>query len=107
MRVISRKALVKYGEQHEDAVRPLDDWYRIVKAAKYESPNEVKATFGSASPIGDQEVVFNIAGNKYRLVVLFHYAHDDFKGRAYVRQIMTHEEYDVWSVARRKAKKKR
>jgi mRNA interferase HigB len=107
MHIVSRKRLVEFGKSHKDAAKPLDDWYRIVKAARYKSSDEVKATFGNASPIGDREVVFNVAGNKYRLVVIFHYARGDSQGRAFIRHILTHEEYDEWSAARRKAKRKR
>ena len=64
--------------------------YQAAKAADWQSPHDVKAMFGSASVVGDNRVVFNIAGNKYRLVVKFNYPYRV----AYVRFIGTHAEYD-------------
>ncbi|MGH7629160.1 MAG: type II toxin-antitoxin system HigB family toxin, partial [Gemmatimonadales bacterium] len=91
----------------EDSRGPLDDWYRALKAARFCSSDDVKAAFGTASFLGDREVVFNIAGRKFRLVAIFHYAQEGTKGRVYVRHVFTHDEYDVWSDERRKRKKKR
>jgi len=107
MNVVTRKRLVEFGWQHKGAVGPLDDWWRAMKAARLRSSDEVKAAFGTASFLGDREVVFNIAGNKFRLVAIFHYAKEDTKGRVYVRHVFTHKEYDAWSDERRKRKKKR
>ena len=107
MNVVTRKRLVEFGRQHKDAVGPLDDWWRAMKAARFPGPDEVKAAFGAASLLGDREVVFNIAGNKFRVVVIFHYAKEGTKGRVYVRHVFTHREYDAWSDERRKRKKKR
>lgn len=107
MNVVTRKRLVEFGRQHQDAVGPLDDWWRAMKAARFPGPDEVKAAFGAASFLGDREVVFNIGGNKFRVVVIFHYAKESTKGRVYVRHVFTHKEYDAWSDERRKRKKKR
>ena len=92
MHVISRKALVEFGQRHADAVVPLDAWYRIVKAASYADAAAVKAQFGSASFLSHNRVVFNIGGNKYRLVVGFVYP-----TTAFVRHVLTHAEYDARS----------
>jgi mRNA interferase HigB len=107
MNVVTRKRLVEFGRQHESAAGLLDDWYRTMKAARFQSSDEVKAAFRTASFLGDREVIFNIAGTKFRLVVIFHYAKEGTKGRVYVRHVFTHKEYDVWSDERRKRKKKR
>jgi mRNA interferase HigB len=93
MRVISRKRLREFGERFPDATEPLDAWYRIVTHRDFRSPAEVKEQFGSASMIGGTRMVFNIAGNKYRLVVDVRY---DLR-RIYIRHVLTHREYDELS----------
>ena len=94
MRIISRKALREFAEKHADAEGPLDAWYRIVKGREYGSPHEVRADFPTASFLGARRTVFNAGGNKYRLVVDIRYD----LGRAYVRAVLTHEEYDRKSI---------
>ncbi|MGH7720448.1 MAG: type II toxin-antitoxin system HigB family toxin [Gemmatimonadaceae bacterium] len=89
MHVISRKALLQFGRLHRDAVMPLDDWYRITKKALWKNHHDVKAQFGTVSIVRDC-AVFNIAGNKYRLIVWIKYA----AALVLVRGIMTHREYD-------------
>ena len=89
VRIISRKRLREFAERHPDAKRPLDDWYNVVRRVEWESPHDVKATFGNASIVGDV-VVFNIAGNKYRLSTNIRYRYRV----VYIRSVMTHEEYD-------------
>ena len=92
MHVISRKKLVAFYEQagHLDAKRPLEAWYYEAKHAQWSSPSDVKDQYRSASILKDNRVVFNIAGNKYRLIVRINY---DSK-TVFVRFIGTHQEYD-------------
>jgi mRNA interferase HigB len=90
MRVISRRPLKEFGENYEDARTPLDAWYRIVKRKEYKAPHELRKDFPSASFLGARRTVFNVGGNKYRLVVDMRYD----LGRVYVREVLTHEEYD-------------
>lgn len=73
-----------------DAKEPLLTWYRYALKADWASPAEVKADFGRASILKGGRAVFNIAGNKYRLVVWINYAHRI----VYVRFIGTHAQYD-------------
>ena len=94
MRIISRKALREFSERHTDAKVPLDAWYRILKGREYRSPHELRADFPTASFLGGRRTVFNIGGNKYRLVVDMRYD----LGRVYVRDVLTHEEYDRKSI---------
>lgn len=94
MRIISRKALREFGEKHADARRPLDAWYRIVRGRDYRSPHELRQDFPTASFLGARRTVFNIGGNRYRLVVDMRYD----LGRVYVRDVLTHEEYDRRSI---------
>ena len=90
VRIIKKGTLRDYWRQHPEATQPLKSWYREVKAADWQTPHDVKDMFGSASVVGDNRVVFNIAGNKYRLVVKFNYPYRV----AYIRFIGTHAEYD-------------
>jgi len=93
MRVIALSTLRAFWEQragHDDAREPALAWYRHVVKADWASPAEVKADFGNASILKDGRVVFNIAGNKYRLVVWINYSYRV----VYVRFIGTHAQYD-------------
>ena len=94
VRIIARKALRDFGERYPDAKQPLDAWYHILKGRAYRSPHEVRADFPTASFLGARRTVFNIGGNKYRLVVDMRYD----LGRVYVRDVLTHEEYDAKSI---------
>ena len=73
-----------------DAEQPLKSWFREASKADWATPAAVKAAFRNASIVGNSRVVFNIAGNKYRLVVRINYAYRI----CYVRFIGTHPEYD-------------
>jgi mRNA interferase HigB len=94
VRVISRRKLREFAEGHADAKRPLDAWFAIMKGRAYGSPHEVRDDFPMASFLGARRTVFNIGGNRYRLVVDMRYD----LGRVYVREVLTHAEYDrrVW-----------
>jgi len=90
MHVISRKKLIEFYEQpgRQDAKGQLEAWYYEAKHAHWTSPADVKAQYGSASIIGDNRVVFNIAGNKYRLIVRINYD----SRTVFVRFVGTHQE---------------
>ena len=92
MRIIKEKTLVDFWKHpdHHDAEQPLKAWYAEAKHADWKTPAEIKAHYRNASIVGDNRVVFNIAGNKYRLVVKFHYN----TGIGYIRFVGTHGEYD-------------
>jgi mRNA interferase HigB len=88
--VISRKTLREYWENHPDARPGLESWLVDVKHAEWEKPEDIKAIYRNASFIADNRVVFNIKGNKYRLIVRIQY---DYR-IVYIRFIGTHQEYD-------------
>jgi len=92
MRVVAKKTLTSFWNipQYRDAEEPLKAWYAEAKAAAWHQPTDVKDKYGSASILKDNRVVFNIAGNKYRLVVKIHYN----TGVAYIRFVGTHAQYD-------------
>ena len=90
MRIIARGTLREFWERHADAEQPLKSWFREASHATWRNPSEVKAMYRSASIVGGGRVVFNIAGNKYRLVVKVNYPY----GIVYVRFVGTHRQYD-------------
>lgn len=93
MRIIALSTLKAFwidSPKYADAAAPLTAWYREALKANWANPNEVKAQFTNASILKDGRAVFNIAGNKYRLVVWINYPYQV----VYVRFIGTHEQYD-------------
>lgn len=93
MRVIALSTLKAFwsdSTSYSDSIEPGLAWYRETLKADWASPNEVKAQFASASVLRDGRVVFNIAGNKYRVVVWINYAYRV----VYIRFIGTHRQYD-------------
>ena len=90
MRIISRKALKDYWENRPEAKDALCAWFAEAKAADWKTTADVKAKYGSASILKAGRAVFNICGNKHRLVVRINY---DF-GTIYIRFVGTHKEYD-------------
>jgi mRNA interferase HigB len=92
MHVIKRKTLVEFYQQpgHRDSKGALEAWYYEAKHAQWASPADIKALYRSSSILRNNRVVFNIAGNKYRLIVRINY---DSK-TVFVRFIGTHREYD-------------
>jgi len=90
MHVISRRKLRGFWENHPDARTSLESWFADVKHAEWQKPEDIKAIYRNASIIGNNRVVFNIKGNKYRLVVAVQYT---FR-IVYIRFVGTHQEYD-------------
>jgi len=92
MRVISRARLREFWLQanYQDAEQPLKSWYDEVKRANWQTPQDIKALYRNASFVGNNRVVFNIHGNKYRLIVAVNYAFS----MVYVRFVGTHAQYD-------------
>jgi mRNA interferase HigB len=92
VRVIAISTLKAFWSRpgHADARAPLQSWYAMTVQAAWRGPADVKAQFGNASVVGKNRVVFNIAGNKYRLIVAFAYKMQV----AYVKFIGTHAQYD-------------
>ncbi|MBI5652306.1 MAG: type II toxin-antitoxin system HigB family toxin [Chloroflexi bacterium] len=88
MRIISRKALRQFWERHPDSQSALARWFKIIEHAHPRNFNELRAIFPSADQVGAW-IVFNIGGNKYRLVASVHFN----RGRVYIRHVMTHQEY--------------
>jgi len=90
MRVIAKSALRNFRAKHPDAEQPLRAWHSEAKSAAWKSPADVKAKYRSASILQSGRAVFNIGGNKYRLVVKINYSFQI----VYIRFMGTHREYD-------------
>lgn len=93
MRVIALrtlKAFVNRSPAYADAGDPLMAWYRQASRADWASPADLKRDIGSASILKDGRVVFNIAGNKYRVVAWINYPYRVL----YIRFVGTHRQYD-------------
>lgn len=92
MQILAFKTLREFWTKNPAAEKPLRTWYRLVSVARWSKPNEVKAAFGTnVDFVGDSRVIFDIGGNKYRLVVRIVY--DPFY-RVMIKFVGTHEEYD-------------
>ena len=89
MHVISRKALRAFWAQHPDSEKPLSRWFKIMRQTQFGSFAALCHTFPSADKVGEF-VVFNIAGNKHRLIVSIHFN----RGKVYIRHVLTHQAYD-------------
>jgi mRNA interferase HigB len=90
MVVITKSTLYEFAAIHADVEDAIDNWYRKVRAADWSNFQDVKQTFRSADYAGNDRYVFNIKGNRYRLVALIHFN----RRTLYIRFIGTHREYD-------------
>lgn len=89
MHVISKKALREFWERYPDSQTPLRRWFKLITKSSFGNSTELHAVFPSADLVDDL-TVFNIGGNKYRLITAIHFN----RGKVYIRHILTHEEYD-------------
>lgn len=94
MHVITWKRLRDFAAQYPDSEKPLRAWRAVIEKSRFSKPAELKEVFANASIIGDYRTVFNIGGNKYRLIVDVRYD----LGRVFVRDILTHEQYNETDV---------
>jgi len=90
MIIISKTILVEFGSKHPDSVEALNKWYKICKKADWNNMSNIKETFNTSDYVGNDRYVFDIKGNKYRLVAMIF-----FNIRTmFIRFIGTHTEYD-------------
>ena len=89
MHVITRRRLLEFAQEHPDCASALESWYRIMKNTNFNTFRQLRQTFPSADRVG-KLTVFNIGGNKARLIAAIHYSNH----RMYIRRILTHAEYD-------------
>ena len=94
MRIIAIRTLREFWQNVPgcaDAKGPLEAWHAEVSRALWETPHDIKAQFGTASIVGNERVVFNVGGNKYRLVA----AIDWRRQIVFIRFVGTHRQYDA------------
>lgn len=89
MHIITRKRLIEFNEKHPNTSTALDTWYRIVKQNEIPNFAKLRDIFPSADKV-DNLTVFNIGGNKVRLIAAIHYNTQCL----YIRHILTHNEYN-------------
>lgn len=91
MQIIAKRTLRQFWETHPQAEGPLRSWYAFVEGANWNGPADVKAMFGaSVDFVHDNRLIFDIAGNKYRLIVHVAYGF----GRVLIKFVGTHRDYD-------------
>jgi len=89
MRIITRRRLIEFVEKYPDSANALFSWYKIISRGDYNSFNDLRKAFPHADVVGNL-TVFNIGGNKYRLIAAVHYN----RKIVYIRHVLTHSEYD-------------
>jgi len=98
MRIITKDRLIAFWEKHSQSKDPLKDWYRKALPAQWQNIEDIRYLYPHADlatvSSGRTVVIFNIGGNKYRLITAIHYN----RGRVYILDVMTHDEYskDKW-----------
>lgn len=90
MQIIAKRTLRQFWERHPQAETPLKVWFAMVSKVEWSGPADVRVMFGSADFVADNRVIFDIGGNKFRIVARVSYR---FK-RVLVKFIGTHREYD-------------
>ena len=96
MHVIAKPALIAFWTIHPDSEKPLQAWYQTMEREIFSDFNGLRRIFASADYV-DGLTVFNIGGNKYRLITSIHYN----RRKVYIRNVLTHAEYDRGSWKRR------
>lgn len=90
MVVIAKMILQEFGKSHADAIEPLNDWWAKTRKADWATLQDIRNTFNSVDYVGNDRYVFNIKGNKYRLVAMIFF---DIR-TIYIRYVGTHTNYD-------------
>lgn len=91
MRVISNKALVDFSEKHPASHGPLQTWRKIVESRPFVNFADMKTVFNATDKVGDY-YIFDIGGNKYRIITAIHFDNQ----KLFIRYVFTHKEYDKW-----------
>jgi mRNA interferase HigB len=90
MRIISRRTLKDFWQNHADAETPLRAWFQEAKSVRWRSSQDIKSSYAFADALPGNRVVFNLKGNAYRLIVKIHYN----TGIVFIRFVGTHAEYN-------------
>jgi mRNA interferase HigB len=89
MHIITRKRIIEAEEEHPDCETALRGWYLVMKGANFSNFADLKNAFNSVDKVGNL-YVFNVGGNKLRLITAIHFK----TAKVYIRAILTHSEYD-------------
>lgn len=90
MHVISQKKLREFWKDNPDAEGPLRAWYKVADKAEWEKFSDVRDVYPHADLVDKKFTVFNIGGNKYRLITVIHFN----RAKVFIRHVLTHKEYD-------------
>jgi mRNA interferase HigB len=93
MRIYSKSALVAFHQTHPEAKERLDAWFRACETCDAANYNELKQTFQTADYVPKKFTIFDVGGNKFRIVTVIHYNTKS----VYIRAVFTHAEYDKWT----------
>ena len=94
MKLLGKKLLHDFKEQHPDARSQIESWEAEVEEARWNTPHDLKKVYPKASLVKDH-VVFNLGWNRYRLLVQVSYRN----GIVLIKKIGTHKEYDSWNIS--------
>ena len=101
MHVVSIRPLREFWANYPQAETPLRSWFKAASRADWKKFEDVKAVYGAADRAA-QYTIFDIGGNKWRVITVIHYN----TGMVYVRHVFTHKEYDAWNQTLKKSKNK-
>ncbi|MBW3510925.1 MULTISPECIES: type II toxin-antitoxin system HigB family toxin [Janthinobacterium] len=91
MRIVANKALMDFASRHPLAGEPMQAWRKIIESRSFANFAVMKSTFNATDHVGDY-YVFNIGGNKYRIIAAIHFN----RQLLFIREVLTHKEYDAW-----------
>lgn len=94
LKVVGLKALKEFADHHAEVRSQIEEWYWEVEEANWKGPQDIKSRYPSASFLPGNQVVFNLKGKKFRLLVKVGYAQQV----AYVVKLGTHAEYSKWDL---------
>ena len=94
MKIVNRKILVDFKQRHADAISQVNSWEAEAGEAVWSSPQDIKKRYAAASFLANNHVVFNIRGNKYRLLVQLSYNNKII----FIMKAGTHDEYMKWNI---------
>jgi mRNA interferase HigB len=94
MRLIGKNRMANFKREHPDALEQVSAWEKEIEAADWKSPHDLKTRYPKASLLGNQQVVFNMCWNNYRIWVEIAYR----TGVVMVKEAGTHKEYEKWDI---------
>lgn len=91
MRIVANKVLMDFARKHPLAGEPMQAWRKVIESRPFANFAVLKSTFNATDRVGNY-YVFNIGGNKYRIIAAIHFN----RQLLFIRQVLTHKEYDAW-----------